>query len=181
MHVYLYIYTRYTWTYLCQKRQRLHRSIRLHPGIVYQEQKAPRIGVSERTSHIEEQDPHIFLISRLGICMQEMMSGKRATMSLLLIVMFAMIFFKAIFFAELFLSFFPPLFSSWRSSATLPCGNLLCKLLLGVESSSMLEARLLLLARGDGGAGSLASRPAPSRNDGGSELDDREKREAILS
>lgn len=64
----------------------------------------------------------IFLISKLGMCMQPTMSGKRATMSLLLIVMFATIFLRAVFFAEKFLSFLPPLLSSRRSSATLPCG-----------------------------------------------------------
>jgi hypothetical protein len=53
--------------------------------------------------------------------MQPMMSGNRATMSLLLIVMFATIFLRATFLTEWFLSFFPPLFSSRRSSATLPC------------------------------------------------------------
>lgn len=36
-------------------------------------------------------------------------------------VMFATIFFKATFLTEWFLSFFPPLFNSRRSSATLPC------------------------------------------------------------
>lgn len=53
--------------------------------------------------------------------MQLIMSGKRATMSLLLMVMFATIFLRATFLTEKFLSFFPPLFSSRRSSATLPC------------------------------------------------------------
>ncbi len=63
---------------------------------------------------------YIFLISRLGICMQPTTSGNSATMSLLLMVMLATIFLSAIFFAELFLSFLPPLLSSSRSSATLP-------------------------------------------------------------
>lgn len=54
--------------------------------------------------------------------MQPTMSGNRATMSLLLMVMFATIFFRAVFFAVKFLSFLPPLLSSRRSSATLPCG-----------------------------------------------------------
>lgn len=53
--------------------------------------------------------------------MQAMMSGKRATMSLLLIVMLATIFLSAIFLVVKFLSFRPPLLSSSRSSATLPC------------------------------------------------------------
>ena len=45
-------------------------------------------------------------------------------MSLLLIVIFATIFFRAIFFVAWFLSFLPPLASSVRSSATLPCNGL---------------------------------------------------------
>jgi hypothetical protein len=63
----------------------------------------------------------IFLISKLGISMQFMTSGKSAIMSLLLMVMLATIRFSAIFLAAWFLSFFPPVFSSARSSATLPC------------------------------------------------------------
>lgn len=55
------------------------------------------------------------------------MSGNNAIISLLLIVILATIFFNAIFLAEWFLSFFPPLFSSCRSSATLPCGRRSCK------------------------------------------------------
>jgi hypothetical protein len=53
--------------------------------------------------------------------MQLITSGKSATMSLLLIVMFATMRLRAIFLAEWFLSFLPPLCSSARSSATLPC------------------------------------------------------------
>lgn len=65
---------------------------------------------------------HIFLISRLGIPMHPTISGKRLTISLLLMVMFATIFLSAIFLVEKFLSFLPPpLLSSSRSSATLPC------------------------------------------------------------
>ena len=41
---------------------------------------------------------HIFLISRLGICMQFTTSGNSAIMSLLLIVMLATMRFSAIFF-----------------------------------------------------------------------------------
>ena len=52
--------------------------------------------------------------------MQLMTSGKSPIMSLLLIVMLATIFFSAIFLAELFLSFLPPLLSSSLSSAALP-------------------------------------------------------------
>ena len=63
---------------------------------------------------------NIFLISSELICMQLMISGNKAIMSLLLIVMLATIFFKAIFLALKFLSFLPPLESSRRSSATLP-------------------------------------------------------------
>ena len=54
--------------------------------------------------------------------MQPTISGNSATMSLLLMVMLATIFLRAVFFAEKFLSFLPPLLSSRRSSATLPCG-----------------------------------------------------------
>lgn len=49
------------------------------------------------------------------------MSGNKPTMSLLLMVMLATIFLRAIFFWVKFLSFLLPLFSSRRSSATLPC------------------------------------------------------------
>lgn len=52
--------------------------------------------------------------------MQLITSGKSATMSLLLIVMLATIFFKAVFLATWFLSFLPPLLSSRRNSTTLP-------------------------------------------------------------
>ena len=55
------------------------------------------------------------------MCMQFIMSEKSATISLLLMVIFATIFFRAVFFVELFLSFFVPLANSIRSSATLPC------------------------------------------------------------
>ncbi len=63
----------------------------------------------------------IFLISRLGRFMHAMTSGNKATISLLLIVMLATIRLRATFLAEKFLSFLPPLLSSMRSSATLPC------------------------------------------------------------
>jgi hypothetical protein len=59
--------------------------------------------------------------------MQSTISGNNATISLLLIVMFATIFFNVIFLAEWFLSLFPPLLSSCRSSATLPYQRYSCK------------------------------------------------------
>lgn len=43
---------------------------------------------------------YIFLISKLGMFMQSMMSSNRAIISLLLMVMLATIFLRAIFFAE---------------------------------------------------------------------------------
>lgn len=63
---------------------------------------------------------HIFLISNVGIIMHWITSGKRAAMSLLLMVMLATIFLSAIFLRAKFLSFLS-LLSSARSSATLPC------------------------------------------------------------
>ena len=69
---------------------------------------------------VEKLKTNIFLISSELICMQLIISGNKAIMSLLLIVILATIFFKAIFFALKFLSFLPPLVSSRRSSATLP-------------------------------------------------------------
>ena len=65
---------------------------------------------------------HIFLISKLSMLMHPMISGNSATMSLLLMVILATIFFKAIFLPKKFLSFFVAGWrSSARSSATLPC------------------------------------------------------------
>lgn len=43
---------------------------------------------------------NIFLISKLAMCMHPMMSGNRATMSLLLIVMLATILLSAFFLTE---------------------------------------------------------------------------------
>jgi hypothetical protein len=69
----------------------------------------------------KDDSAYIFLISKLCICMQLIMSGKRFTISLLLMVIFATIFFRAIFLLEWFLSFLLPPFNSVRNSATLPC------------------------------------------------------------
>lgn len=74
-----------------------------HSGIVHQEQEAPNTIISILAAYARNQGPpssYIFLISRLGMFMQPMMSGKRATMSLLLMVMLATIFLRATFLTE---------------------------------------------------------------------------------
>lgn len=96
------------------------RNVRFYPGIVDEIQETPA-HVSDARARMDV-TTHIFLISRLGMCMQPTISMNSATMSLLLMVILATIFLSAVFFAEKFLSFLLPLFNSMRSSATLPCG-----------------------------------------------------------
>jgi hypothetical protein len=77
--------------------------------------------------------------------MQLTISGKRATISLLLMVMLATILLRAIFFAEWFLSFLPPACNSARSSATLPCreqiyGKLVAVKAKGTRVAVMIDA-----------------------------------------
>ena len=63
-------------------------------------------------------------------------------MSLLLIVMFATIFLRAIFLAAWFLSFLPSILSSCRSSATLPYQTI-SLLTLRPETSDRIEMKYL--------------------------------------
>lgn len=87
-----------------EHRYRLDSNLRPHPGIVHEEQKAPsvtQISLRVPIPHTHRgTGSYIFLISRLGMFMQLIISGKRATMSLLLMVMFATIFLRATFLTE---------------------------------------------------------------------------------
>lgn len=95
-------------TYLFENGNRLDGDLRAHPRVVDKVKEAPFSPAlaSHRTIEscicliLPRAVTYIFFISRLCMCMQPMMSGKRATMSLLLMVMLATIFFKAIFFVE---------------------------------------------------------------------------------
>lgn len=87
--------------YFHKNRKSFQRHFWLHASVIHQKEKAPTSPLVVHLRTITKTiKAYIFLISRLGIFMQLTTSGNSATMSLLLMVIFATIFFKAIFLAE---------------------------------------------------------------------------------